>query len=189
MLDDPRKTLVDLARSDPLMMEIFAAVRSLALPDGWIAAGFVRNRVWDHLHGFSEPTAPNDIDVIYFEPQALDETVEKCFETILNERLPGQPWSVKNQARMARVNGDRPYRSTEHALEHWCETPTAVGIRLGAAGDLQIIAPFGLGDLFGMIVRPTPFAASHPLKLARYRERMAKKNWPRLWPRISVQGL
>lgn len=28
----------------------------------WIAAGFVRNLVWDKLHGFSSMTALDDID-------------------------------------------------------------------------------------------------------------------------------
>jgi len=90
---------------------------------------------------------------------------------------------------MAIRNGDAPYRSAEHALEHWCETPTAVGIRLNARDDIEMIAPFELDDLFGLIVRPTPFAADHPNKLAQYRARMNKKNWPSQWPGIRVLGL
>ncbi|MGI9503863.1 MAG: nucleotidyltransferase family protein, partial [Geminicoccaceae bacterium] len=62
MTDMLRQHLTDLIHADPAMMTALAAVRSLALKDGWITAGFVRNRVWDHLHGFPKPTPLNDID-------------------------------------------------------------------------------------------------------------------------------
>jgi len=186
MTDRQRRDLTDLILADPAMMAALQAVRSLDLKDGWITAGFVRNRVWDHLHGFSKPTPLNDIDVIYFDPDRIDPAIEKHLDAALAERLPGLPWQVKNQARMAERNGDPPYRSIDDALCHWCETPTAIGARLTAQHEIEITAPLGLDDLFGLVVRPTPFARSHPHKLAQYRERMARKNWPRLWPRIRV---
>lgn len=175
--------------TDPTVREMLAAVRSLELPDCWMTAGVVRNRVWDCLHGYDEPTALNDIDVIYVDPDDLDEASEKRMEGALRAHQPEHPWSVKNQARMALRNGDTPYRSAAHALEHWCETPTAVGIGLNTMDGIEIIAPLGLDDLFNLIVRPTPFARAHPNKLAQYRERMAKKNWSRQWPRLRVLGL
>jgi uncharacterized protein len=52
---------------DAVAMEQLRAARTLALPDWCIAAGFVRNRVWDHLHGIVPARAPADIDVIYFD--------------------------------------------------------------------------------------------------------------------------
>ena len=167
-------------------MAALHAVRSLDLKEGWITAGFVRNRVWDHLHGFSKPTPLNDIDVIYFDPERIDPAFEKRLDAALAERISSLPWQVKNQARMAERNGDPPYRSIDDALQHWCETPTAIGARVNPAGEIEITAPLGLDDLFGLVVRPTPFARNRPHKLAQYRERMARKNWPRLWPRIRV---
>jgi hypothetical protein len=181
--------IIDLIRADRWMLDVLEAVRSLELPDGWIAAGFIRNRVWDRLHGFEEPTPLNDIDVVYFDPEILDEDVEKQIEARLRRTLPGEPWSVKNQARMAVVNGDPPYADSAHALTCWCETPTPIGARLTGDDHIELIAPLGLDDLFDLIVRPTPHAMSHPHKLAQYRERMARKDWPRLWPRVKVLNL
>jgi hypothetical protein len=181
--------LVDLIRGDTSMLTALDAVRSLELKDGWITAGFVRNRVWDHLHDFPAMTPLNDIDVIYFDAERLDEAFEKRMEAELNRLLPGLPWQVKNQARMAERNGDPPYHSIDDALEHWCETPTAVGVRLHHDGDIQVTAPLGLDDLFDMVVRPTPFALAHPHKLAQYKDRMIKKNWPQLWPKVKVLNL
>ena len=45
---------------DAIAMEQLRAVRSLDLPDWCIAAGFVRNRVWDHLHGIVPARLPAD---------------------------------------------------------------------------------------------------------------------------------
>lgn len=186
MKDRLRRDLLDLILADPAMMAALHAVKSLDLKESWITAGFIRNRVWDHLHGFAKPTPLNDVDVIYFDPDRIDPAFEKRLDDTLAQHMPDLPWQVKNQARMAERNGDPPYRSIDDALQHWCETPTAIGARLNARSQIEITAPLGLDDLFGLVVRPTPFARSHPHKLAQYRERMARKNWPRLWPRIRV---
>ncbi len=99
-------------------------------PEGaWIGAGFVRNAVWDHLHGYGEATPLADIDVLHFAPRALDPQADADFEAALRRRCEA-PWSVKNQARMHLRNGDRPYRDCADALCHWAETCTAVALRL-----------------------------------------------------------
>lgn len=50
--------------SDPERMEALSIAARLELPDWCLAAGFLRNLVWDKLHGFSSATALNDIDLI-----------------------------------------------------------------------------------------------------------------------------
>ena len=181
--------ICQLIEADRDMMSALAALAELRLPDGWIAAGFVRNRVWDALHGYASPTPLADIDVIYFDPADRTEAAEQAIEAALSARLPGLPWSVKNQVRMAERNGDPPYRSTLDALRYWCETPTAVAVRLDGDGQLELAAPLGIQDLLGLIVRPTPHARARPRKLAAYRARMAEKGWPALWPRLTVLDL
>ena len=49
------------------MMEILTTVEKLQLPDSWICAGFIRSKVWDHLHEKEYRTPLADIDVIYFD--------------------------------------------------------------------------------------------------------------------------
>ena len=80
-------------------------------------------------------------------------------------------------------NGDAPYVSLADALCHWLETPTAVAVRLGPHG-LEFLAPLGLGDLMDMTVRPTPHASRS--RLSAYRNRVAAKSWPAIWPRVRV---
>lgn len=52
--------------ADPVRCGLLAVPADLQLPDAWLAAGFVRNRVWDRLHGYPEPIPLADLDVIHF---------------------------------------------------------------------------------------------------------------------------
>ena len=56
-------------------------------PDWCIAAGFVRNRVWDHLHGVVPARAPVDIDVLYFDAgdvsRESEATLEECLQAFM----------------------------------------------------------------------------------------------------------
>lgn len=158
-------------------MAVLRAVRSLSLPDAYVAAGFVRNAVWSTLFP-SGLKAPCDVDVVYFSATSRD---EKALEVRLAEEVPGEIYSVTNQAEMAAFNGHEPYRSTAHAMSHWPETATAVGVRLTAEDRLEVIAPFGLEDLFAGVVRPTPaFAARPEAFAARQAEKRLFERFPGL---------
>jgi hypothetical protein len=173
-----------MIQGDAWRLYALRTAAKLDLPQCWIAAGFVRNRVWDALHGHGVPSPLDDLDVVYFDPGRQDRAQEKGHEAALARAAPGLRWSVKNQARMHTRNGDRPYRSTADALCHWCETATAVGVRVNASGELEILAPLGLADLLGLVVRPTPHARA--CRLSVYRERVARKNWRATWPRLRI---
>ncbi|HEX2116127.1 MAG TPA: nucleotidyltransferase family protein [Alphaproteobacteria bacterium] len=171
-----------LIAADPWRMQVLRTVRALDLPDWAIGAGFVRSRVWDWLGGDTRTTIPTDIDVLYHDPTDLIPERETVLERRLSDALPA-PWSVTNQARMHIDNGDAPYASTIDALRHWLETPTAVAVRLCADDRIDVLAPWGLADLFMMTVRPTP---SGRAKLDVYRRRIAQKNWASTWPTVRI---
>jgi hypothetical protein len=179
---DRARVLRELIAGDAWRMRVLRAVRALDLPDWAIGAGFVRSRVWDWLSGDTSTTVPTDIDVLYYDAADLSPARETVLEGRLKEALPA-PWSVTNQARMHIDNDDRPYASTEDALRHWLETPTAVAVRLSAADHVDILSPWGLDDLFTMTVRPTPSGRG---KLGIYRRRIADKQWSRTWPGVRV---
>jgi hypothetical protein len=179
---DRERVLCDLIAGDPWRMRVLRTVRQLALPDWAIGAGFVRSRVWDWLCGDARHTMPTDIDVLYHDAADLSATRETVLETRLNAMLPA-PWSVTNQARMHLDNEDAPYESTADALRHWLETPTAVAVRLSADDRIEVLAPWGLDDLFTMTVRPTPGGRA---KLDIYRRRIAKKRWGATWPQVQI---
>ena len=175
--------LLSLIAADPERMRLLHHVQALGLPDCWIGAGFVRGAVWDHLHGYPPSLPAGDVDVVWFDRTRASPEEDRCIEAQLAAGAPGVAWSVKNQARMHDHNGDPPFASTEDALRHWPETAGAVAVRLADDG-LQVLAPFGLDDLFAMIVRPTPAFAGDRLDVVR--TRMREKRWLERWPRLRV---
>ena len=179
--------ILDLIGNCPSMMRALRAAAALNLPDWWIGAGFVRNPVWDQLHGFVEPKPLADIDVLYFDPGDLDRSREAAAEAELARLAPGLPWSVKNQARMHVKNGDPKYKSSIDAMRHWLETPTAVAVRLHGDGRLELAAPFGLEDLLAMRIAPTPHARE--FRPQAYRDRLAAKDWAERWPQAEIVRL
>jgi hypothetical protein len=172
--------IAEIISQDPVGMEQLRAVRSLELPDWCIAAGFVRNRVWDHLHGVVPARAPADIDVLFYDAADLSREREQAYEARLNVLLPA-PWQVRNQARM-HVWKDLPqHKDTADAMTYWLETVTAVGVRLEADDTLSVIAPVGTDDLVGLFCRPTAFGR---LRIDEYSARVASKGWRELWPKV-----
>ena len=171
-----------LLDSDAERRRALLAVRALYLPDSWIGAGFVRDAVWDHLFGLSPSRLSGDVDVVWFDPLRTDEKLDENLEAELRRGEPGFDWSVKNQARMHVRNGDPPYRSTTDAMRFWPETATAVAARMDETGVLEIAAPFGLDDLMGGVLRPTPrfTAARHDVFLDRARRKLWMERWPGL---------
>lgn len=161
-------------------MQIIKRVAALDLPDWYIAAGFVRNMVWDHLHGFS-PTALNDIDVIYFAAHEISPQSLRHFQKQLEQTIPGCQWQIKNQALMHSRNGDRPYRSSWDAMTYWPEKETAIGVRLDAAGAITIAAPFGVDSLFDGCITHNPAREK-----SIFEQRVQAKRWLETWPMLRV---
>jgi hypothetical protein len=177
----PLAWIARLIAADPRAMAQLRAARELALPDWCIAAGFVRNHVWDALHGVAPRREPHDVDVLFFDPADAGRAREADAEAYLGLKMPGTAWEVRNQARMHVAKGLPPHRDTAHAMTFWLETPTAVGIRLDADDTLSLLAPFGVEDLVGLVCRPTPWGAA---RRADYASRIAAKRWHVLWPRL-----
>ena len=178
--------LLQAVKEDRWMMVVLAAVRSLGLPDCWVCAGFVRSKVWDIQHGFSSRTPLADVDVIYYDPADLREETEKHLEARLREIDGATPWSVKNQARMHTVNGLAPYTSSTDGMAHFPETATALGLALSVEEDLILSAPHGIQDVIHLVVRPSPHFLATPKLQSVYGQRVAKKNWPAVWPELQI---
>jgi hypothetical protein len=171
--------------NDPARCRVLAIVRSLGLPDCWIGAGFIRNAVWDYLHDRPPTRHAGDVDVVWFSSERAKPSEDEALEAALRALDPSVDWSVKNQARMHVRNGDAPYASAVEAIGHWPETATAVAARQTAEGSYEIAAPFGLGDLFDLVLRPTPHFAAGDQR-AVYLSRIQSKRWLAIWPRLRI---
>jgi len=179
-----RRELETIVRATPSLMRALEAARDVNPPDWLIGAGAVRNAVWDRLHGFTEPTPPGDIDLAFFDPADLSREHGRSVEAALHSQAPELPWEATNQAAVHLwFGGDaEPLRSSAEAVATWPETATCVALRLGVDDQLTVVAPFGLEDLFAMVVRRNPARVS----VADYERRLASKRFVERWPRVAV---
>ncbi|WP_408894504.1 nucleotidyltransferase family protein [Paenibacillus taichungensis] len=164
------------------LMHDLRRVRSLGLPQCYIGAGYIRNYIWDVLHGYPLRELHSDIDVVFYDREDMRDERDLLLEQQLREQTGNSKWSVKNQARMHLRNGYEPYQSTEDALRYWPEIVTAIGVRLDEQGQVRICAPHGLEDLYGLIVRQSPFFSDADY----YNHRVEKKCWQQQWPKLTI---
>lgn len=173
----------DTQRSAILLALKQLEIKNLHLGSFFIAAGFLRNLYWDHMHGYSMATPLADVDVVYFDEKAIEKEQDLELEKTLKKIQPKTPWSVKNQARMHYKSGHVPYTSLNDALSNWVETATAIGVRIGENNHLDFIAPWGYQDLFALVLRPTPFFEQ---KLDVFHQRIQQKQWLEKWPKLRI---
>ena len=178
--------ILTLIEADSWMMDILKIVQSLNLPDCWVCAGFVRTKVWDTLHSHSVNSPLADIDVVYFDKNNIKEEEEKRLENRLRSILPREPWSVKNQARMHVVNGDKPYESTVDAISRFPETATSIAVKLDQHNELILATPWGIDDLLSLQIKPTPPFTMKKELVDIYESRLQQKDWESKWSKVKV---
>jgi hypothetical protein len=174
--------IIDLVKSDKWMMDVLHKAEKLNLPDWMIGAGFLRNKVWDYLHGIKQVVADtNDIDLVYLDTKNISKERDHALSDKMSGTL-GLRWEIKNQAYMHTRHNHQPYKNTAEGISHWVETPTCVAVTL-ENGEPKIIAPHGIDDLVNLIIRPTP---SRTNDLELFYTRIKDKHWLSKWPQLQV---
>jgi hypothetical protein len=179
--------LAEILRRCSGLMRALRAARKVGASDWLIAAGAIRDVVWDDLHGFDLTATPRDADLAFFDPSDLSEARERVIESQLRSQAPDLPWDVKNQAAVhlwyPKVFGIEvsPFASSAQAIATLPEVATCVGVRLLGDDDMLVIAPHGLDDLLNGVCRHNPTRVSG----AFYRHRLSEKAWPDRWPRVQ----
>ena len=182
------RSVSEILEASLWFMRVLGAVAHVAPPEWVVGGGVIRSLVWDRLHGYSEPTPLNDVDVAYFDPSDLREEREHEYAQQLSRRLRNVPWDVKNQAAVhlwyARVHGHdiAPVTSITDAVSRFPETATSVAVRLGSSGALEVIAPCGLDDLLAMKLRRNPAQVTEDY----FRNRVESKRVAKKWPKVRV---
>ena len=169
------EAIVEQIQADPEMMKVLTIIRDLDLADAWLAAGAVRNFIWNQLSGRPGFDATTDMDLVFYDPEiSYEETLQ--IEQELKKTYPQYAWEVKNQVYMHQHSpGTAPYRSACDAVSKYPEQCTALAVRLRTS------------DIEDFIVQPTPHFLASPDRLAVYTERMKKKNWQSKWSPLEVR--
>lgn len=175
-------------RDEPVLMDVLHGLRDERLPDPLLVAGAIYNLAWNRLTGRPALTGINDIDVFYFDPEvsweAEDAVIKRLSARFAHLPLPVQ---VRNQARVHLwfptkfgVTDFAPLTSSGEMLERYASKTHSVGARLEADGQMTVLAPFGLDDIFSFRIVPNPVLpnrAAHEAKGARAQA---------VWPEITV---
>ena len=181
--------LIDIVRADPGLMHVLRTVRGLGLPDWRLVSGAVYQAVWNARTGRPAGYGIKDYDLAYFDGSDLsyeaEDGVIKRVAAAFDEPFRSQV-EVRNQARVHLWFENRfgepyePLGSTDEALGRFVAPAFAVGVRLEADDAITMAAPFGLEDVFAMVVRPNP-------------NRPVAKGWARTvenargrWPELTV---
>ena len=186
MSDESR--LTDIVRNDTELMIVLTTIRGLDLNDWLIFSGAVYQSVWNNLTGRQPGYGVNDFDLGYFDPDVswdaedvVIKRVAEAFEEPLRSRV-----EARNQRRVSEwfpakfLQPYPPIVNTAEALERFVAPCFAAGVRLEDDGQITVVAPFGLDDVFDMVIRPNP---NRPL--AKDWSRVAEKALDR-WPELTV---
>ena len=171
-----RQDLLQAIQLNTDLMKILIIIRNLGLKDSWLAAGSVRNFIWNLLSDKSPFDRETDVDVIFFDPDiSYEETVS--LEKKLREDFPQYQWELKNQVYMHQHSPHTvPYTSSRDAMSKYPERCTAVGLRLNEDSTLELFAPYGLEDILNFQVHPTPHFLENEDRMKLYQTRLSKKN-------------
>ena len=180
-----KQEILDSVRENPDMMAILSVIRDLELKDSWLAAGLVRNFIWNLLSDKSPFDHETDVDVIFFDP-AISYEDTLGIERKLKENFPQYQWELKNQVYMhLHSPHTAPYTSSRDAMSKYPERCTAIGLRLHADATLELFAPYGLEDILKFQVSPTPHFLDNEERMKLYQERLSKKNWQEKWKNLT----
>ena len=182
-----------LRRADPDLMHLLERLRSLALPQWRLVAGCLYQTVWNVLTDRARGTGIKDYDLIYYDGADLSWEAEDAVirRVAAATRDCVGPVEVRNQARVHLWFADRfgcaypRLASADEALRYYASIVHAVGVRLEDDGRLDIVAPFGLDDMFAMR-DPTQSHADQRRVARQPRPQRAKAIWPEVvvepWP-------
>ena len=173
-------------RQNKWLGEILERFEEVALPDTWLVAGCIAQTIWNLGHGQPAELGLKDVDLIYFDDQDLSFEAEASHEARLRDLFRHLPikLDVKNEARVHLWYEDRfgyaikPYSSSADAIATFPTTATAVGVRQ-IRSKFECCAPFGLDDLFSLVVRPN----KRQITRAIYEAKVGR--WRSIWPRLT----
>jgi hypothetical protein len=166
-------------------MRVLTIASDLGLPQWRVVSGGVYQTVWNVMTGRDPDYGIKDYDLIYFDDtdlsyEAEDVVIRRAAAACPPELAPRL--EVRNQARVHlwfEGHFGEPYApltSADEAIGRFVSPAFAVGVRLEADGRIDVAAPFGLGDMFALRLRPNP---NRPLSAGwAAATTSAKARWP-----------
>lgn len=176
--------VAQLVKNDPWMMNVLRAAEELNLPDWWIGAGFLRNKIWDAIGG-NKFVQSRDVDLVYFNADDVSPETDWQYDDEMKQRHPFAEWEIRNQARMHYKNQLEPFVSTEDGIAHWVETATCITVKKRAV-ELAFLWCHGMDDVLNLVARPIEMYKD-PAMLPMFKRRVREKKWRERWPNLRIE--
>lgn len=179
--------LIGILFKHPWFMTALDTVSDLGLPQWCIGAGVIRNIVFDYIEGVNA-TPIRDVDIAYYDVSDLTGQADRRYEGILKQIMPHVPWEVTNQAAVHlwfhKKFGYKvpPLCGVADAVATWPETCTAVAVTKVNGEGYKVYAPYGLEDLFGMVIRRNPAR----IDVRTYNNRISTKQYEQYWRSVKI---
>ncbi|OBS27903.1 hypothetical protein FPOA_01844 [Fusarium poae] len=178
----------DAVKHNKTLMTVLSRAAEMKLPNWYLAAGALTQTVWNVVTNRDPEQGIDDYDLIYFDAsdlswEAEDAVIQKGKEIFKD--IPVEV-EIRNQARVHlwyEKKFGRPcpqHRSSEASMTTWGTNTALIGVRLRDDGEWDIFAPWGLSDMFSLVVRPNQQIMTE--------ETFTKKTtrWIKIWPEITI---
>ena len=152
----------------------------------YLAAGCVNQTIFNYYHNYDLDYGIGDYDIVYYDEDTSYEKEDIIIKD-LKERLKylDLKFDIKNEKRVQIWYNEKyktnrkEYESVEDAISKWGTTITCIGVRM-ENNKLIVCAPYGLNDLFNLILRP--------VKIDFTKEDYEKKvtKWTSKWKLLKV---
>ena len=104
---------------DDELVGILKIIAALKLKDSWLAAGTLRNYIWNVLSGKPGLSDASDIDIVFFDPEVTYEKTQ-VIQKQLQASYPYYQWEVKNQVFMHQHSPHTaPYQNARDAISKY----------------------------------------------------------------------
>ncbi|KAJ4130260.1 hypothetical protein NW768_007243 [Fusarium equiseti] len=187
-LNEQMSRFKDVIQQNKTLMTVLERAAGMNLPNWYLAAGALTQTVWNVVTERDPEKGIDDYDLIYFDGsdlswEAEDQIIQRGKEIFAD--IPVEV-EIRNQARVhlwyeKKFGKPCPqHRSSEGSMLTWGTNTALIGVRLRNDGEWDIYAPWGLSDMFRLIVRPNQQIMTE--------ETWNKKvqRWIRIWPEITV---
>lgn len=180
-------SLADLALKNPVNAAVLDGIAELGLSDAWLVSGAVFQSVWNGLTGRAPGYGILDYDVFYFDADTSWEAEDAVIKRAASRFAKlGVDVQLRNQARVHLWYPQKfgqdflPVANSAESVTRFLAPCCAVGLRRN--GDqVDVLAPFGLEDVFGLTVRRNVLTSG---PRSQYEAKAAR--WKKLWPEITV---
>lgn len=187
-IQDQVKGIPEFLKKNEKVWSVIENAHELRLPNWYVGAGCLVQTIWNIQTGLPPDFSIKDIDLVYFDASDLSKEAELFREERARKLFAGLgiEIDVKNQARVHLWYEGKfgysilPYSSSEAAINTWPTTATAIAVRKELGNPLDVYAPFGLNDVYGMVARANKTQITEEIFLAKV------SRWKRCWPNLKV---